>query len=268
MSCARNIVFQNITFCNPCQPEKIDYNISIKRNLIYFSFDEEKIFFVNERVPESFKWIMHNLDNKGGSENDLLILFSNRNFNDAINKFQISILGKGKKVELIAIVGMKRPIKYYGEMIKELIKKQNTISSKLWLLKFEELVLLLADVYKEGPIVDIFLNSELRDNALLCEVVQKNIGRNLRIDQLARLTHKSVSSFKRNFIKRYGLSPGRYMREEKLNHAAKEILMGKRASKIFMDYGYVNVSNFTEAFKKQFGKTTKEFCLQNQHLDN
>jgi AraC-like DNA-binding protein len=77
----------------------------------------------------------------------------------------------------------------------------------------------------------------------------------LTLEEMAFLAHKSLSSFKRDFEKSYGISPGKYIRERKLELASKDLLQGKSPSELYLDYGYESLSNFIQAFKKKYGYT-------------
>ncbi|WP_412766899.1 helix-turn-helix domain-containing protein [Tenacibaculum polynesiense] len=63
----------------------------------------------------------------------------------------------------------------------------------------------------------------------------------------------SLSTFKRNFVKEYQTSPGKWFRDKRLLKA-KELLKNANVtpSDIYLELGYQNLSNFSAAFKKKF----------------
>lgn len=149
----------------------------------------------------------------------------------------------------------------YLQSLLHIIQHQPSIPTALGKHKLEELFLSIpaehlsemASVFK--PLID---TRELS----LKKLVENNLVNNLTLDEIAFLANKSLSSFKRDFEKAYGLSPGKYIRERKLQIASAELMQGKRVSELYVDLGYESASNFTSAFKKQFGLTPKQYQLQ------
>ena len=125
-------------------------------------------------------------------------------------------------------------------------------------LKFEEIMLYLADKYGQSFLG--YLHSLLINERELSfkVVVEKNMFTNLNIEEIAFLCNMSVSTFKRKFISIYQESPGKWFQQKRLNKA-KEILINIEAipSENFMDFGYDSLSNFSAAFKNEFGYSPK-----------
>ena len=127
--------------------------------------------------------------------------------------------------------------------------------SNLLSIKFEELMLYL--INKHGKVFEKYLQSLITtDTSPLKNVVEKNLYSNLKIEEIAFLCHMSLSTFKRNFIKEYKSSPGKWLQDKRLRRA-KELLEGGqlKSSDIYLDFGYNNLSNFSAAFKNKFGKS-------------
>lgn len=151
----------------------------------------------------------------------------------------------------------------YVNGLLALIEKGITVPKKLLQHKLDELFLILADccpaaflpVFRSGPPV-----SEDR----LRQTVENNLLNNLTLTELAFLCNRSLASFKRDFEKAYGVSPGKYIRERKLDIARHGLMNGDTPNKLYLQLGYDNVSNFAGAFKKRFGQTPKAYGLQQQ----
>jgi AraC-like DNA-binding protein len=142
-----------------------------------------------------------------------------------------------------------------------LIDKRIAVPKELLQHKLDELFLILAHscpaaflaAFRSGPPV-----SEDR----LKQTVENNLLNNLTLTELAFLCNRSLASFKRDFEKAYGISPGKYIRERKLDIARRELMNGDAPNKLYLQLGYDNVSNFAGAFKKRFGQTPKIYRLQ------
>ncbi len=144
------------------------------------------------------------------------------------------------------------------QLLSSWIHSKISISNQLVEHKFEELLLLLSEQFSIA-FFSCFLKKIDPSGQQIKQVIEDKLMENLSIEELAVKTHKSLSSFKREFERIYGISPGKYIREKKLEVAAHAILNGKKTSEIYMDFGYETTSNFIYAFKRKFNCTPKEF---------
>ncbi|SEW49622.1 helix-turn-helix domain-containing protein [Chitinophaga arvensicola] len=84
----------------------------------------------------------------------------------------------------------------------------------------------------------------------------KNYQYNVPIENFARLTGRSLASFKRDFEKVFGTSPRKWLKEKRLVEAY--YLIEKKQQKpadIYLDLGFENLSHFYSSFKEKFGIT-------------
>ena len=97
----------------------------------------------------------------------------------------------------------------------------------------------------------------------MIHVVESNSLNKLSLSELAFLSNKSVSTFKRSFEKHFGTSPIKWFQQKRLEHAAYLLgIKGQRASDVYLDAGYENLSNFIQAFKTKYGVTPKQYQEQ------
>ena len=128
--------------------------------------------------------------------------------------------------------------------------KENLLS-----VKFEELMLYLINKY--GKAFECYLQSLTTDDtSTFRKIIERKVYSNLKIEEIAFLCHMSLSTFKRKFIKEYKTTPGKWLQNKRLRRA-KELLANEnvKPSDIYLDFGYKNLSNFSAAFKKKFGKS-------------
>ncbi|AYL96921.1 helix-turn-helix domain-containing protein [Mucilaginibacter celer] len=77
---------------------------------------------------------------------------------------------------------------------------------------------------------------------------------NVSTAQFARLTGRSLAGFKRDFEKVFNIPPGRWLQQKRLNEAYYQISeKGRKASDVYLDVGFENLSHFSYSFKKAFG---------------
>jgi AraC-like DNA-binding protein len=72
----------------------------------------------------------------------------------------------------------------------------------------------------------------------------------------------SLSTFKRRFARLYGNSPNRWLLEKRMEMAAEMLRKSDcKASEIFSELGYENLSSFIQSFKQIYGVTPKQYQL-------
>ena len=85
-------------------------------------------------------------------------------------------------------------------------------------------------------------------------VVEENYTSPISLDELAYLSGRSLSSFKREFQDIYGESPARWIREKRLSKA-QQMLRSSSLSVADVAYslGFENPTHFSRIFKQQYG---------------
>ncbi|WP_293939911.1 helix-turn-helix domain-containing protein [Sphingobacterium sp. UBA5996] len=82
-----------------------------------------------------------------------------------------------------------------------------------------------------------------------------NFHFNVPIEKFAQLTGRSLSGYKRDFQRAFGMPPRKWLQDKRLNEAWYLIeKKKKKPSTIYLDLGFESLSHFSTAFKKKFGK--------------
>lgn len=151
------------------------------------------------------------------------------------------------------------------DYINSYLNSLNTISSALPVfvenllsVKFEEIMLYLLNKY--GERFESYLYSLISKNlSPFKKVVESNVHSNLKLEEIAFLCNMSLSTFKRYFKDEYEVSPGKWVRDKRLQKAKDLLESGNlRSSDIYLEAGYNNLSNFSTAFKNKFGVSPQE----------
>lgn len=129
----------------------------------------------------------------------------------------------------------------------------HSYSDALLFLKFEEILLYLLNKY--GNDFEYYLQSLIsKEVSPFKNVVESNTYSNLKLEEIAFLCNMSLSTFKRNFTAEYNEAPGKWLQDKRLQKAKEILQYGElKASDIYLDMGYNNLSNFSIAFKNKFG---------------
>ncbi|CAH0168710.1 AraC family transcriptional regulator [Chryseobacterium sp. Bi04] len=87
----------------------------------------------------------------------------------------------------------------------------------------------------------------------------QNYKSNVPIEQFAKLTGRSLASFKRDFKKTFGQSPRQWLQGQRLTEAHRLITKeNQKPTDIYLDLGFENLSHFYFSFKQKYGVTPTE----------
>lgn len=147
--------------------------------------------------------------------------------------------------------------------MRQLLDSDTKMNEEFFKLKLEEILYYL--VQKKGvEILDFFHSTPIqKHHARLKNTIENNIFSKLTLEELAFLSHMSLSTFKREFNKVYGMSPSKWIHEKRLEKSAQMLVVEKeRPIDVYATIGYESLSSFTQSFKHKFGITPKQYQLQ------
>ncbi|MDP9076501.1 MAG: AraC family transcriptional regulator [Bacteroidota bacterium] len=124
-------------------------------------------------------------------------------------------------------------------------------------LKREELLLIL--LQSNPGLSTILFDFGVPQKIDLEAFMNSNYKFNVRLEQLAFLTGRSLSAFKRDFKQLFKTTPSRWLIQRRLKEA--HFLLehnGGRPSGIYLDLGFEDLSHFSFVFKKYFGSSPGE----------
>ncbi len=135
-------------------------------------------------------------------------------------------------------------------------------------LKFRELILTIADNYQNSELLSFFGSLlQMPQSVKLQRVMEDNFCFNLKLEDFAKLSARSLSAFKRDFLQLYNTSPGKWLMEKRLNHSLHLITnMGKTVTETAFETGFESVSHFSRAFRQRFGSSPLSMKMQSAVL--
>jgi AraC-like DNA-binding protein len=126
-------------------------------------------------------------------------------------------------------------------------------------LKYEELLLIL--LKNQPELAGILFRYGMPEKINLEEFMNRNFKFNVSIERFAYLTGRSLSAFKRDFRTIFNQTPNRWLVQKRLQEAYFLISKkNKKASAIYLDLGFEDLSHFSFAFKKLFGLRPTELA--------
>jgi AraC-like DNA-binding protein len=146
----------------------------------------------------------------------------------------------------------------YLNSLSTIGKGSSVLMESLLAVKFEEIMLYLINKY--GSSFELYLQSLIiKETSPFKKIVESKIHSNLKLEEIAFLCNMSLSTFKRYFIREYNVSPGKWLKDKRLQKAKEILEEGHlKPSDIYLDFGYNNLSNFSTAFKNNFGFSPKK----------
>lgn len=247
---------------------KVDLGLNM---FSFLQIGQKKVHFANAVVAvnedqslliESGNCLFTELLNNENTYFCKLFFFSQAKVNDFLEKHAVNVTIKknnSPKETPYFIIENDAYIRLFVTSLASItvVKKEN-IQSFL-ALKFEEIMLYLMNKY--GMVFTQYAYSLIKtDNqSSFKKIIEANVYSNLKLEELAFLCNSSLSTFKRNFVRIYATSPGKWLQQKRLQKAKELLQDGKfKASDIYLDFGYDNLSNFSIAFKNEFGFSPKK----------
>jgi len=128
-------------------------------------------------------------------------------------------------------------------------------------VKLKEGILLL--IKSNSEVVDVLFDFSEPYKANLESFMNLNYHFNVKLERFAYMTGRSLATFKRDFEKQFGTSPGKWIMHKRLDEAYRLIAeKGRSGSEVYLDLGFEDMSHFSFAFKKQFGVSPSKVVVK------
>lgn len=145
----------------------------------------------------------------------------------------------------------------FFDSIKILIKNSSINSTNLIKIKVKECIGLISQTQKEAT--QFLFDLSESNRADLGDFMRRNFLFHLPISDFAKMSGRSLSTFKRDFKKIFTETPEQWLKNRRLEYAYKIITEKKlRPSDAYYEAGFENFSHFSNAFKIKFGKNASE----------
>lgn len=202
----------------------------------------------------------------GGRYRSILIFFDNKILADFFIRHPLALqtISKKNNDNPFLVFVKDAFLTNYIESLGFMLASAQPLSAEMRKLKLEELLLYLFEHYPEKIQQLRNFNYEVDDDLVIRQAVTANIYNAVTIEELAFLCNMSLSTFKRRFSRIYMTSPNKWLLEKRMQKAALLLKEGGcKASEIYVELGYENLSSFIQSFKQIHGITPKQYQLSN-----
>lgn len=174
---------------------------------------------------------------------------------------------QGKKFDPIIIIDNNATVQAFFNSMLPYFEDGRQPDQSLLELKFKELVLSIADNPHNAELLSYFCSLlQEPQTASLKKIMDDNYCFNLKLEEFALMTNRSLSAFKRDFQKVYDTTPGKWLLEKRLQHAMHLLTnAGKTVSEASFESGFENPSHFSRSFRSHFGVAPVAVKQQNSN---
>ena len=254
--------------------ESIKGRIELRQNLFSFLLEGQKsVQYAETQVkitPNQFLLLSsgnclmtEKIAAPGGRYRSILLFFDNQLLADFfIRHPQVGV--QGKKEAPFLLFEKDAFLINFVESLGFMLASGQALSTDMRRVKLEELLIYLSEQYPEKIQQLRNASYEADEDLLIRQAVTANIYNTITVEELAFLCHMSLSTFKRRFARIYGSSPNKWLLEKRMQKAAQLLRQSEcKASEIYFELGYENLSSFIQSFKQVHGITPKQYQLSN-----
>jgi AraC-like DNA-binding protein len=148
----------------------------------------------------------------------------------------------------------------YFPSVLSYFSKETQPPESLLEIKFKELILDLLSSPGNESLCSYFKSLCDGSRTSIREIMEANFIYNMKLEEFAYLSGRSVSSFKKDFIKTYNCTPGKWLLKRRLEHAKYLLeLTDKNINELVFETGFENASHFIKVFKEAYGIAPLQF---------
>jgi AraC-like DNA-binding protein len=204
--------------------------------------------YIKERSTDEFEYVAFLY------EEDFLKLFQDKYAITEKDFYSVDTFVRIKETEVIPF--FIRSLKFYYNSL-------GNLNDALKNVKYEELLIIL--LQNQPELAGLFFDFGIPQKIDLEKFMIDNYRFNVSIERFAFLTGRSLSAFKRDFENTFKSSPGKWLLQQRLEEASFLIMEKKqKASEIYLNLGFENLSHFSYAYKKRFGHSPSKAVDNNE----
>ena len=130
-------------------------------------------------------------------------------------------------------------------------------------LKLKELLMSVLTSGTNSALAAYLRRIGASDSPPVAEIMEANFRFHLSLEEYARLCHRSLSSFKREFQEQFHQAPGKWLLQRRLDYSAGLLRHSRmNVTEIAFESGFEDVSHFSRVFKARFGAAPIVFRQQ------
>ncbi|MEM9720516.1 MAG: AraC family transcriptional regulator [Bacteroidota bacterium] len=193
---------------------------------------------------------------------EMIIFVSDEHIKAILDKHHISLPKDPDfpPTDLVIPLELDDTLQNYRQSLLSYFQRSEGFLPSLLQVKFEELLLNVLVQQRHPVLLRCFSEIYQSHKKSISHIMEQNYCSDLSMKEFARLCARSLSSFRRDFQAYYGMPPGRWLKEKRLQRS-KVLLMNSDLTleAICFECGFRNRSHFSRIFKEQFGLSPQAF---------
>jgi AraC family transcriptional regulator, exoenzyme S synthesis regulatory protein ExsA len=154
---------------------------------------------------------------------------------------------------------------YFPSVLSYFVKEEPPPGNLLE-IKFKELIFDLSLFSHNVPLCSYFKSLCDKSKTSVREIMESNFIYNMKLEEFAYLSGRSVTSFKNDFINTFNCTPGKWLLKRRLEHAKYLLeVTDKNINELVFETGFENASHFIRVFKNAYGLTPLQFKKSIEH---
>lgn len=163
----------------------------------------------------------------------------------------------------ITVADVTEKLHNYLESVIIHFSENSKLAAQLIRIKLFELLFHLPDT--ERQLLFRLAKNKQTERPDITTTVERNIMNNISMRELAALSGRSLSSFKRDFQAIYNMPPSQWIRQRRLEKARELVThTSMSVTDICYTLGFEHIAHFSRLFKAYFGVAPTQYKLQEQ----
>jgi AraC-like DNA-binding protein len=181
-----------------------------------------------------------------------VVLIFDQEFLKSFNELHKYAVEKSTSADALITLPKNNRVESFIQSLTPYFNETGKIDDDFFDIKRSELLLILL---KEKPdLAPIFFDFGSPEKIDLEAFMNRNFRFNVTLTRFAYLTGRSLTSFKKDFERIFHDTPSRWLVQKRLQEAHFLIQKkGRKASDVYIEVGFEDLSHFSFAFKKLFG---------------
>jgi len=185
-----------------------------------------------------------------------LLIFTPDSFIKSVVKDDIRInqvRSLGKEVDSVIPLFLSQSLHDYFHSVLNFFSESLPPSKSLLKIKFKELIVNLVTGTHNPQLANYFTELSYSSKKALEPIMEEHFIFNLKLRDFAYLSGRSLATFKRDFMKSFNTSPGKWLKNKRLEYSkflleTTELNIGE----ITLESGFENTSHFIRVFKEKY----------------
>ena len=200
-----------------------------------------------------------------------ILIFVPDEFIASVVKNDCGVVSKGQTpthTDSVIPLQLDRTLNTYFETLLQYFKLEKPPSKSLLKIKFKELVVNIVTGGINPKATSYFTELASSNKRDLKPLMEEHFLFNLKLKEFAKLSGRSLASFNRDFIKLYNTTPGKWLKQKRLEYGRFLLeTTDLNVNEIANDIGFENTSHFIKSFKSQYETSPLRFKKQRIQRD-